>query len=370
MHQINNFRDKMIYELYLGVQVLSIIAMLIFFKSFTTFSVNPSPYTNVFLWIYGLYVLGKFIHFIYKNYFLELPQILHPSLWIMFTDGIFLTFFLYITKDSYYVLSHLFYLYITIQTIIFHARHSMISSTSAAIFYIFLVVMENPKSLISAPVAIHIGLFYLLGYIISSVMNELHRLEAYSTHMYEELKRKNEQLSEIANKDYLTSMYNHKSFYCHFNEIIQHATISNVPFSLALFDIDDFKKINDTYGHLSGDMVLKEVSFLILETIRKTDIAARYGGEEFALIFPNTSPEEAEKICERIREAIESHPVITDEHTIHVTISGGMAGGILCNQHCKQHKLLEFVDQLLYEAKSHGKNQIRASYQTLIFINE
>jgi diguanylate cyclase (GGDEF)-like protein len=232
------------------------------------------------------------------------------------------------------------------------------------------VIVQNPKLLISAPVAIHIGLFYLLGYIISSVMNEIHRLEGYSAHMYEELKRKNEQLTEIANKDYLTSMYNHKSFHCHFNEIIQHATISNIPFSLALFDIDDFKKINDTYGHLVGDMVLKEVSSLILETVRKTDIAARYGGEEFGLIFPNTSPEEAEKICERIRGVIESHPFITDEHIVKVTISGGMAGGILCTHYCKQHKLLEFVDQLLYEAKSHGKNQVRTSYETLIFMDE
>ena len=105
-------------------------------------------------------------------------------------------------------------------------------------------------------------------------------------------------------------------------------------------------------------MILKEISLLILNNIRKTDIAARYGGEEFAIIFPNTSLDEAKFICERIRSSIEKHSFYVNDKILRVTISGGVRNSSCFSPSCQQHGFLDSVDQLLYEAKSLGKNQI------------
>ncbi|MFZ5969280.1 MAG: GGDEF domain-containing protein [Bacillota bacterium] len=361
MQQLQHFRVKMVQELYLGVQIMSVIALIIFSRYFS--DQFHSTYINYFLLVYVLYVSIKVILFVRAVYFMESQEQIEPSLWITLVDGVFLAFFLYIARDYFSILTSLFYIYILFLSILFHHRHPMIYSSFAAACYILLVILQNPKALFSLAVITHILLFYLLGYILSSVMNEIHRLEIYIEYMYKELKEKNFQLGEMASKDFLTGLYNHKTFYIYYREQLHQSTLHQTPFSLALLDIDNFKKVNDTYGHLAGDKILKGVSALIQDSIRKTDIAARYGGEEFAIIFPNTSPKDGEEICERIRKVIENHDFDIDTQTIRITISGGLAGGTFTAPNCKQNKFLEFVDQLLYKAKSHGKNQIQSNHQ-------
>lgn len=363
MQQALHFRSRKIYEFYLGIQIISMIVIIIFSKYFATYLDNV--HINIFALLFSLYVVVKIIPFIYKFYLLESQDDFQPNLWIAFLDGIFLSFFLYIIRDFYYILSDLFYLYLLMLIILFNHRHFALCSSFTTASYVFLVILQDAKMLLSLSVISHVIFLYLLGYIMSSVMNEINKLELHRRYMYEELKRKNSQLSEMASKDYLTTLYNHQTFYRCYKKLIKDSVISHIPFSVAMLDIDNFKKINDNYGHLAGDIILKEVSSLILANIREKDIAARYGGEEFAILFPSTNPKNGEKICERIRNIIENHSFNVDDCSVKVTISGGIAGAAFSTPYCEHNKFLKFVDQLLYKAKSEGKNQIHSTHQIM-----
>lgn len=166
-----------------------------------------------------------------------------------------------------------------------------------------------------------------------------------------ELKQKNKTLAlEVAN-DGLTKLNNHKKLFEQLNSEIADAKRTNKPLSVLLFDLDDFKKVNDNYGHIYGDQVLVNVADIIGKSIRNTDIAGRYGGEEFMVIFPNTNITKAVTISERIRKAIENYEFF---YNLTITISGGV----------KQYNgenvtaLINSADKNLYEAKNKGKNQI------------
>lgn len=361
MMQIHHLRTRRIYEFYLGVQIMSIVTILVVLNIFKVFDEVSNLQIRVFAYLYGVYILFKLHYYIRKAYFQNQKDEQkkgYTSLLIAIIDMLFLTSFLHFTNSYFHILSHLFYFYITFQSILFHHKSHSIFSTLAAIGYLLLTALNNRSHLFTYASLIHIALFYLLGYILSTVIKEINQLEYSISFMNNELTQKNQQLSEMANKDFLTNMYNHKCFYFHFCDFIKKTEISYSPFSVALLDIDNFKKINDTYGHLVGDMILKEISLLILNNIRKTDIAARYGGEEFAIIFPNTSLDEAKFICERIRSSIERHIFHVNSDLLKVTISGGVQSNACFSSSYQPHGFLDSVDQLLYKAKSLGKNQI------------
>lgn len=126
--------------------------------------------------------------------------------------------------------------------------------------------------------------------------------------------------------------------------------------SLVLFDIDHFKKINDTYGHLAGDYVLRELAATLKSRIRKEECFARYGGEEFALVLPETGPENTVYLADKLRKIIEEHPFIFEGKRISVTFSAGVA------DHQPTHdSALAFIkeaDSRLYEAKKRGRNRV------------
>lgn len=151
--------------------------------------------------------------------------------------------------------------------------------------------------------------------------------------------------------DELTGALNHRGIIEQLNESTKQASHINQPISVLMLDIDDFKLVNDTYGHLIGDSVLKDIVVLSKENLRQTDFIGRYGGEEFLVIFTNTSRKVAHEIANRIRKAIEQHHFTKD---IKVTISGGVyeyPGGSL-------YDLIHQADINLYEAKRTGKNKI------------
>ena len=122
-----------------------------------------------------------------------------------------------------------------------------------------------------------------------------------------------------------------------------------------MFDIDHFKKVNDTYGHQAGDEVIRVVSNQLSSTLRKTDIAGRYGGEEFGVIMPETLAKHASIYCERLRKAIESTVVVHEENEIKFTISFGICES--SDQHNDYQSWLEKTDQALYQSKENGRNQ-------------
>lgn len=165
-----------------------------------------------------------------------------------------------------------------------------------------------------------------------------------------ELKEENKILFEKAFKDELTKMFNFRSIKEYLYLQVNESKYKEVPLSIIIFDIDNFKKINDTKGHIFGNKVIIRISEIIRENIRKDDIAGRFGGEEFIIILPNTDLNTATNIAERIRQEIDKN----DFQGIKVTISGGV------NQYNDEDvfTLIEIADQKLYTAKRTGKNKI------------
>lgn len=167
----------------------------------------------------------------------------------------------------------------------------------------------------------------------------------------------NAQLYEIAITDGMTKLYTHRHFQNLLDIEIKRATRYSRPISIIMMDLDNFKKINDTYGHQIGDEVLKEAAQVILTTCRKIDIPARYGGEEFIVVLPETTKENARILAERLRQRIERIQVkLKNNETLSPTVSVGLSA--FPEHATEQNKIIECADMALYFAKHNGKNCI------------
>lgn len=168
------------------------------------------------------------------------------------------------------------------------------------------------------------------------------------------------QARQLAKTDGLTGIANHRSFQEALDREMARAQRRGSFFSLVLFDIDDFKKINDTYGHLVGDAVLKDLVARVIENIRTVDVFARYGGEEFTLILPETDGNGAEVLAQRIRSAVMDRPFVYAQHTIYYTVSMGVTI-FKSSASVKKDLLIDQADAAMYAAKRAGKNRISIS---------
>jgi diguanylate cyclase (GGDEF)-like protein len=166
-----------------------------------------------------------------------------------------------------------------------------------------------------------------------------------------------ERMRELSITDSLTGLFNRRYFDARIDEEFQRAKRYGLFFSLAIMDIDDFKVLNDTEGHMAGDQVLKEIAQVMSGTIRSNDILVRFGGEEFAIIMPQTSKEESFNVVERIRKSVYSlmFQAFKKLPGRRLTISAGIAmypdGGDSIES------LIVNADRALYQAKSQGKNR-------------
>ena len=155
-----------------------------------------------------------------------------------------------------------------------------------------------------------------------------------------------------ATTDALTGMLNRHAFYPILNQEVDRSVRYTRPFSIILLDVDEFKQINDNFGHLEGDKVLKELSGLIGGLLRKTDCTGRWGGEEFLILLPETEPADARVLAERIREKIEETHFL---QKYYITASFGVAA---FHEGRNLETLLECADKALYQAKCDGRNQV------------
>ncbi len=212
-----------------------------------------------------------------------------------------------------------------------------------------------------APTAFNVAvlwLFFFLG------VRRLAVTGAQFTKLREQLSEKNRQLTvllernkELASHDELTGAFNRRHLMDRLHEERERARRTGEAFSVAIFDLDSFKAINDQFGHAGGDAVLREFCELAREHMRTNDLFARYGGEEFVLLLPATfTPEAAGHVVERIRAAVEAHGwhLVLGERAQAVTVSAGIAAW-------RRDEALEVVlaraDAALYEAKHGGRNR-------------
>ena len=164
-----------------------------------------------------------------------------------------------------------------------------------------------------------------------------------------------EAMERMATTDGLTGLLNHRTFQQRFDEVLAQARRYGRKVSVLLTDVDHFKSVNDTYGHPTGDLVLKGVARVLKEKARDTDIVARYGGEEFAIVMPETDGKGAHVIAERIREAIMAEVFQSEQGPLKVTLSVGVA--TYPDSHQDKQGLFDLADQCLYFAKRNGRNQ-------------
>ncbi|SNR87198.1 sensor domain-containing diguanylate cyclase [Desulfurobacterium atlanticum] len=167
-----------------------------------------------------------------------------------------------------------------------------------------------------------------------------------------ELEEKNRKIKILAETDSLTGLYNRRKIFERLEEEIARCERYGNPLSVIIFDIDFFKKVNDTYGHLIGDKVLKEIAKILKSNTRKPDIAGRYGGEEFIIILPHTDTEGAIKLAEKIRKLIENHNFGIGRK---ITISAGVTSYIPRDT---VDSLISRADQALYKAKAEGRSRV------------
>ena len=174
----------------------------------------------------------------------------------------------------------------------------------------------------------------------------------------EELRSSNKTLERLSLTDGLTNLYNHRHFQSCLADEFQRTQRFRSHLSLIMLDLDDFKLVNDDYGHQVGDQVLILVSDLIRQCIREVDTPARYGGEEFAIVLPQTGVDSAIHVAERIKEAIEKSPRFQNiQPGLRVTASLGLAG-YPDPRITSQQDLIRLADRALYRAKNIGKNRV------------
>ena len=227
--------------------------------------------------------------------------------------------------------------------------YSIMYSKSHNILYLALITI-----VIGLIVSYYIGQklknsFYLYKEDISKNNIKLQELNAT---LEDKVKQRTKKLKEMSITDDLTHLYNRKHYNSKINKMISLYKRYSAPFSIIMYDIDDFKSINDTYGHHIGDKVLINMSKRVQSLLRDTDLLFRIGGEEFIILIPETSIEESFFIAEKIRKDIESLNIIEDRQ---ITVSMGLTE---VNDDDSEDSIFQRVDRLLYDSKRNGKNRV------------
>ena len=170
--------------------------------------------------------------------------------------------------------------------------------------------------------------------------------------------RECDRLKTLSMRDHLTGLYNRRVFEAMLE--VETRKRTSKPFSLLLIDLDNFKLVNDTYGHGTGDQVLIAIAKMLRLSFRKSDVVSRYGGEEFAVLLPETSPDSAWLVAERFRENVAALSLGSRTEKIMSTVSVGIAS-IAYRFGIEVADVIEEADRALYQAKANGKNRVCAS---------
>jgi len=162
----------------------------------------------------------------------------------------------------------------------------------------------------------------------------------------------------LSNTDWLTKLWNHGHFQVALSNEIARTRETDMPLSLLMLDIDDFKNYNDRFGHVAGDFIIKEMAKILIEASRKKDYVCRYGGEEFAIILPQTTKEDANHIAHRLREKVTQHNFPNQEHQPRKVFAFSCGISTFPKDAADKDSLIKNADAALYKAKKEGKDRI------------
>lgn len=201
----------------------------------------------------------------------------------------------------------------------------------------------------------------LLGYSLAIIVPTI--IASFASYvtlsLYFDLEQSRMEIRDLAITDDLTKIYNRRYFFELAERELERSRRSGDPLAVVLFDIDDFKLVNDNHGHLAGDRVLQEMCKACQVVVRPYDVFARFGGEEFIFLLPDTDEQQAKAFSERLRQLIARHIIPYNNINLQITISVGMTvfypgGGTLDD-------LISRADSALYKAKDFGKNRLETS---------
>jgi diguanylate cyclase (GGDEF)-like protein len=208
----------------------------------------------------------------------------------------------------------------------------------------------------------HARLLFRLGPLLTQALLSIQNMRQLKE-ARTELEKKSKQLetalgeaTHLARTDYLTQVFNRRSFFETAEKELRRAQRFDLALSVLVLDIDDFKAINDTYGHSAGDEVLKDLARMCGATLREFDTLARYGGEEFVALLPGTTEDQAGKVAERIRKIVAESPLGGFAQGMGITVSIGVAG--MSAKECSVDTLIDHADEALLEAKKKGKDRV------------
>ncbi len=251
---------------------------------------------------------------------------------------------------------HMYYYLVPIGSfLLFDSQEKLeryILSTIAILFYLYCQATPNPNPMLELSDATNQLIFQ------SVMLTSMLILIAVMMTFNRYIEKNESYLKTQANTDSLTGIANRIAFYAKGNEIFEQHQKSQLPFSIIILDLDYFKSINDTYGHLVGDQCLIEVCQTIKQHCRSGDLFARVGGEEFSLVLPHTTLEDAKKIAERMREAVESQDILLDDHTTHLNCTASFGLSTNSSHIDTLRSIIMRADTALYQAKKQGRNRI------------
>lgn len=232
-----------------------------------------------------------------------------------------------------------------------YSSHTNITITTILVLLLPIIIyflMNGNYTFVGLAIAV-------LGFLLSSVRATrfLGKTLDQNFTLKHQLESSKTKAEEDARIDHLTGLHNSRAFHEAGENLANISQEKNDNFSLIIMDIDHFKNVNDTFGHATGDYILKKVAEMLKQTFRKSDICSRIGGEEFAILLPSTTLDQSYELAEKIRKKIEETSFLVDDQSISITASFG-----LCTGTDDINTLFVQADKFLYQSKDSGRNRI------------
>ncbi|MBU5454141.1 bifunctional diguanylate cyclase/phosphohydrolase [Caproiciproducens sp. MSJ-32] len=347
-----NEREKRIYDIVSTVKIVSLLLTSIIFFQYTFYEDKINE-VNILIKTVSVFIAGLIFLLVYFLWTFSIDKRLvmrnrKYGNWIEYFVFIAIFFIALLASEGYESPYKILFLFIICTATIESGLKAGLTTagiSSALIIFLDLISLANERvNMYFQNDLILVGIFMLTAWILGFYV----KIEG------EHIK----QLEKLVNFDALTGLYNHKSFQERLKEEVFLSEKVQKPVSMIFFDIDYFKHYNDLNGHQKGDEVLKTIGEIVKRNVRKEDFAARYGGEEFAIILPETNEEEALRIADKIREAVEKESFYGEENQPNkvLTISAGVS--VFPDNAKDEVQLLKSADDALYRAKFFNKNRV------------